>query len=260
MTAATQAMRQTTFNGVQLCDEPIEQIICWVTSFAGPGFAYVVTPNIDHFQRLEMPGEAAFKQAYGHADLTICDSRIVKKLSLLERQPINNVVPGSDLTMQLLAGAWARAAKILVVGPEQKDIDIVKRKFALANVRSICPAMGFIQREDEVAKCVAAVLSASADLILLAVGSPQQEILASRIKTAGQGIKDTRAMILCVGASWDFLSGKALRAPRFMQVLHLEWLHRACNQPSRLIPRYWRNLLWLLTYVRRALAAQKAKG
>ena len=242
----------TLFDGVELCDEPIEKIISIVVGFTGPGFVYVVTPNVDHFYRLNIPGNDAFKLAYANADLRVCDSRIVKKLSVLERKPIINVVPGSDLTLCLLTSAWARTAKILVVGPERGDVEFVKQKLSLSNVISYSPPMGFIASEIEIAKCVDAVVDSSAGLVLLAVGSPQQEILASRIKMAALEEKEKGSIVLCVGASWDFLSGKAVRAPRFMQVLHLEWLHRACTNPKRLIPRYWSNFVWLLSYICRA--------
>ena len=237
------------FDGVELCDEPIEKIISVIVGFSGPGFAYVVTPNVDHFYRLNIPGNDDFKLAYANADLRVCDSRVVKKLSVLERKPIINVVPGSDLTLRLLTSAWARAAKILVVGPEREDVEFVKQKLSLNNVIFYSPPMGFIAREIEIAKCVDAVVGAAAELVLLAVGSPQQEILASRIKAVALENEEKGSIILCVGASWDFLSGKAVRAPRIMQVLHLEWLHRACSNPKRLIPRYWSNFLWLLSYI-----------
>jgi N-acetylglucosaminyldiphosphoundecaprenol N-acetyl-beta-D-mannosaminyltransferase len=247
-----EGVNYTLFDGVELCDEPIEKIISIVVGFSGPGFAYVVTPNVDHFYRLNVLGNDAFKLAYANADLRICDSRIVKKISVLERKPIINVVPGSDLTLRLLTSTWARTAKILVVGPEREDVELVKGKFSLSNIISYSPPMGFICSEIEVAKCVDAVVGSSAELVLLAVGSPQQEILANRIKAAALEDKETGSIVLCVGASWDFLSGKAARAPRIMQVLHLEWLHRACSNPKRLIPRYWSNFVWLLSYVFRS--------
>jgi len=43
---------------------------------------------------------------------------------------------------------------------------------------------------------------------------------------------------LCVGASLAFLTGQLRRAPRAMQVLHLEWLFRLLSEPRRLWRRY----------------------
>lgn len=256
----TIGINYTIFNGVKLCDESIEKVISIVEGFSGSGFAYVVTPNVDHFYRLDMPGDDAYKQAYANADLRVCDSRIVRKLSALEKDSIVNVVPGSDLTSQLLTSDWAKTAKILVVGPECEDVDFVRQNFSLSNVASYSPPMGFIRSETEVAKCVDAVVGSSADLVLLAVGSPQQEILAYQIKMTALGGQQKGSIILCVGASWDFLSGKAVRAPRFMQVLHLEWLHRACSNPRRLIPRYWSNFVWVLSYIYKRVASTRVRG
>jgi hypothetical protein len=43
---------------------------------------------------------------------------------------------------------------------------------------------------------------------------------------------------LCVGASLDFLGGKARRAPLWMQRARLEWLHRLLREPRRMWHRY----------------------
>ena len=248
------------FNDLKLCDESIDKVISRVVGFSGPGFAYVVTPNIDHFSRLDVPPNDIFRIAYSNADLRICDSRIVKLLSIFESVRIKNVVPGSDLTEKILVSSWARSVKILIVGPERDDVDFIARKYLLNNVDSYTPPMGFIRSEIEDAKCVDEIVRSSADLELLAVGSPQQEILAYRAKVAGGGLEGRSGMLLCVGASLDFLSGKAARAPRLMQVLHLEWLHRACSNPRRLIPRYWSNFVWIVSYVYKRLIFKIFKG
>ena len=45
-------------------------------------------------------------------------------------------------------------------------------------------------------------------------------------------------MGLCVGASLDFLGGKARRAPVWVQRARLEWLHRLVQEPGRMWRRY----------------------
>ena len=70
--------------------------------------------------------------------------------------------------------------------------------------------------------------------MLLAVGSPQQEVLAGRIAAAG----GATGCALCIGASLDFIAGRQRRAPRVVQRLGLEWAHRLASQPGRLWRRY----------------------
>ncbi len=40
------------------------------------------------------------------------------------------------------------------------------------------------------------------------------------------------------GGCFNFLSGTYKRAPRWMQKIGLEWLHRLCQEPKRLFWRY----------------------
>ena len=46
------------------------------------------------------------------------------------------------------------------------------------------------------------------------------------------------AVLLGVGAAFDFLAGSTTRAPRWMQRCGLEWLHRLMQEPRRLAGRY----------------------
>jgi hypothetical protein len=43
---------------------------------------------------------------------------------------------------------------------------------------------------------------------------------------------------LGVGISFSFLAGHVRRAPRWMQKIGMEWIHRLCQEPSRLWKRY----------------------
>lgn len=78
------------------------------------------------------------------------------------------------------------------------------------------------------------VLSHPARFIFLAVGSPQQEVLAATIAATGRA----SGTGLCIGASLEFLAGAARRAPPWMQRSGLEWLYRLSHDPRRLARRY----------------------
>ena len=47
-----------------------------------------------------------------------------------------------------------------------------------------------------------------------------------------------RALMLGVGAAFDFMAGTKPRAPVWMQKVGLEWLHRMLSEPGRLSRRY----------------------
>ena len=47
------------------------------------------------------------------------------------------------------------------------------------------------------------------------------------------------AVMVGVGAAFDYHAGTIKRAPLWMQDAGLEWLHRLCSEPRRLWRRYF---------------------
>jgi beta-1,4-glucosyltransferase len=83
------------------------------------------------------------------------------------------------------------------------------------------------------ADLTAMINTSGAEVILVALGDPMQE----------EWIRDNMhasnaTLFVCVGALFDFLSGKAVRAPRWVQRLHMEWFYRLLQEPKRLAQRY----------------------
>jgi len=72
------------------------------------------------------------------------------------------------------------------------------------------------------------------DLILLGMGMPKQEKVASQIRAAA----GSPVLIVCGGAIIDFLGNRVTRAPFWMRRLGLEWLYRLVLEPKRLFGRY----------------------
>lgn len=66
------------------------------------------------------------------------------------------------------------------------------------------------------------------DIMFIALGSPKQEILISRIMDV-----HPYCLYMGVGGSFDVFSGKSRRAPEWMQIIGLEWLFRFAQDPTR---------------------------
>jgi N-acetylglucosaminyldiphosphoundecaprenol N-acetyl-beta-D-mannosaminyltransferase len=86
--------------------------------------------------------------------------------------------------------------------------------------------------EDEDSAIVAAINASGAATVWVSLGCPKQEIWMA----AHQG--SVRAVMLGVGAAFDFHAGTVRQAPRWMRDSGLEWLHRLCTEPRRLWRRY----------------------
>jgi exopolysaccharide biosynthesis WecB/TagA/CpsF family protein len=195
-------------------------------------FKYVVTPNVLHMVRLmEEPG--AMQPLFDGAWRVFCDSRVLSRMAWFTglRLP---VITGSDLTSRLIARAAERRLTVAIVGPTGEDCAALEARYPGLNVVFHTPPMGFIRSEREVQNCIEFIVASQAPLAFLAVGMPQQEMLARRIADEPQA----RGVGLCIGASIDFLTGKQRRAPVWVQTAGLEWLYRLLSNPRRLAARY----------------------
>lgn len=195
-------------------------------------FTYVVTPNVDHIVRLQTRRSDLWP-AYRAAWLRLCDSRILVLLASLANVALT-AVPGSDLTAELLEHVVQPDDRITIIGGDSASIETLRQHFGLANVIHHNPPMGFIRDPEALEYAANVVIDSQARFVFLAVGSPQQEVLAHYVARTGRAT----GLGLCVGASLQFLSGEQHRAPRWLQQLALEWLYRLGSDPKRLWRRY----------------------
>lgn len=244
------------FSNVPISDGSLEYWVEYVSDCKNQFPSIIVTPNVDHFNRLDY--DEGFRVLYSKSDFIICDSRIIQKVSFcLEDNPIRHVVPGSDLTSRVLSNLTGSERKVFIVGSSDEHVREIKFKYNLCALESFSPSMGFIKNDQEVESIISSIVSFDPEIVFIAVGSPQQEIMAVKLKDRYLELGLTGTPIfLCVGASIDFIVGKVKRAPIFIQKAHLEWLHRACSEPRRLVPRYYKNFIWLSKYALRKLKSK----
>jgi N-acetylglucosaminyldiphosphoundecaprenol N-acetyl-beta-D-mannosaminyltransferase len=198
---------------------------------ASQPFAFVVTPNVDHLVRLGQ--DRILATLYAQAWMTVCDSRVLELLAFLSGERVQ-VAPGSDLTAALFDYAIDRDEPVVVIGGDEAVIEGVRARYRLTDVRWHQPPMGLRSNPEAIAECAAFVAANPSRFVFLCVGSPQQEMIAAACLERG----DCTGLGMCVGASLDFLSGKARRAPLWMQRTRLEWLHRLAEEPQRMWRRY----------------------
>jgi exopolysaccharide biosynthesis WecB/TagA/CpsF family protein len=201
-------------------------------------FSYVVTPNVDHVVRLQNLSFANERdqevlRAYRLATFCVCDSRVLARLARLAGVRLT-VVPGSDLTALMFERVVEEGDKIAVVGGDPSMVEILQREFPSLRFSQHIPPMGLRNNDAAMQEAAAFVIDAKARFTFLAIGSPQQELLARRIA----GLPGAGGHALCIGAAVEFVSGKQRRAPVLLQKLSLEWAYRLYQEPARLWRRY----------------------
>jgi N-acetylglucosaminyldiphosphoundecaprenol N-acetyl-beta-D-mannosaminyltransferase len=88
----------------------------------------------------------------------------------------------------------------------------------------------------EDAELVQRINTARPDIVWVGLGTPKQERWMAEHRAALDA-----AVLIGVGAAFDFHAGLKRQAPRWMQRSGLEWLFRLLAEPRRLWRRYLRN-------------------
>ena len=111
------------------------------------------------------------------------------------------------------------------------------------------PPFGDMTREEDAA-CVDAINNSAAHVLWVGLGAPRQE------RWMAEHADRINAVMVGVGAAFDFLSGSKPQAPRWMMSLGLEWLYRLGTEPRRLWRRYLIHNPRFLWHVCRGSASQ----
>ena len=201
--------------------------------FGSDHFAYVVTPNVDHLIRF--CDDESFRTLYAEAGFILNDSRLLSRVVSVSKGIQLRVCTGSDLTERLLSQVVNRDDRIVLIGSTPAQATQISQRFGLRQLKHYEPPMGFIKDPEAVEACLRFVESQSPfRFCFLAVGSPQQEVLANKLGSRGLA----RGLTLCIGASINFLTNVERRAPVWVRNASLEWAFRLIQHPRHLAKRY----------------------
>ncbi len=194
-------------------------------------FAYLVTPNADHFVRLgRLPGLLPLYESAGWRCL---DLRAVAHAGRWLGLPVPEVATGADILAAILDRHLRPGDRLAVIGLQPDGVAVLRRRLAFVEIAHHEPPPHLAQDARGFAAAVAFALAHPARFTLLAVGSPVQERLAFAIKAAG-----APGIGLCIGAALDFWTRQRRRAPPWLRRLGLEWMFRLSREPWRLARRY----------------------
>ncbi len=165
-------------------------------------------------------------------------------------------VYGPDFTHLLLAEAQRNRIPVGFLGStplvHSKLLAAVCREWPDLQIAytSAPPFRPLTAAEDE--SQVHAINSSGARLLFVGLGCPKQELWMAAHKGR------VNAVMLGVGAAFDFLSGEKPQAPRWMMASGFEWLFRLVTEPRRLWKRYLKyNPLFVVLFVLQLLTPGK---
>jgi N-acetylglucosaminyldiphosphoundecaprenol N-acetyl-beta-D-mannosaminyltransferase len=193
-------------------------------------FAYVVTPNADHIERLQrLPSLGV---VYQNAMLCLLDSQLIGNCAHYLGMAPPNVVASADLTQALVARL--DGMRVAVIGMQPNAFAALTARYPQIEFLHHNPPMGLLNDTPALHAACDFARSSRADFTFITLGSPVQELLAHAISTQG----GASGIGLCIGSGLAFCAGTERRAPLWMRRRGLEWPHRLIRDPFRLAGCY----------------------
>lgn len=180
--------------------------------------------------------DADFGRVVAEADMATPDGApvawLLRKLGFAGQQRIN----GPDLMWHYCEQASKGDESIFLYGGSDETLAILQPKLlaafpGLKIAGAISPPFRALTVTEQAAD-IESINASGAGTVWVSLGCPKQEkwMAAQRGKI--------NAVMIGVGAAFDYHAGTIQRAPLWMQRYGLEWFHRLCSEPGRLWKRY----------------------
>lgn len=251
--AATSARRVF---GLNFCAHTREELLAEILAPpTAPGLKLVATVNVDHVVTLRT--NPRFREAYRFAWRVTADGAPVYLYARSVGVTLPGRITGSDLFADLVTRWDPRKHRLFMLVSSEKVASkmtsiMAKRGFDETSLVIEVPPFGFELDAAFSDGLANRIRSASASHIVMAIGAPKSEIWAFDHRDA---LGD--AIILCVGASVEFVTGMKTRSPLVMRTIGLEWFWRFATEPRRLFHRYF---IRSFGFILAVLTDQKCSG
>ncbi len=208
---------------------------------------YAITANANYAMLCgESPRLTDFTK---RCPLVLCDGMPVLWRSRLSQKPLPERVAGADLIYALAERGARRGHRIFLMGGAdgvaQAAADRLQELYPRLIIAGVeCPPFRQASVAEHEELCQR-IRDAKPDILLVALGQPKGEFwIEENYQDLGVPLS------IQLGASFDFIVGKAKRAPEWIQRIGMEWLFRTVSDPRRLLPRYAKNAWFLFQAIR----------
>lgn len=183
---------------------------------------------------VSLRSDPSLRAVVAGSELVTADGQAVVWASRLLRDPLPERVAGIDLMNELFGLAEKEGYRVYLLGATEDTLarageHLVERFPRLEIVGS---HHGYFADAESPELCEKITMTRS-DILFVAMSSPRKELwLAEYGRELGVPV------IMGVGGALDVTAGDVRRAPRWLQVLGLEWAYRFLQEPRRLWRRY----------------------
>lgn len=175
-----------------------------------------------------------YRLALKTSDMIFPDGAGVNLAARTERRRLTANLNGTDMFDPLCEGMAKSGLSLFLLGGREGVAEAAanRAKAAHPGLKIAGYESGYFAPNAEAA-VIEAINVSGADVVMVAMGVPDQEIWLARIAPRLKA-----SVTLGVGGLLDFVSGRIPRAPSWMRKRGLEWLYRLSREPRRLWQRY----------------------
>lgn len=215
---------------------------------------YVCVATVNNV--MEAHDSADFQRVMNQADLVTPDGMpLVWGLRLLGLSDAERVY-GPDLTPAVLSMAVANGLPVGFYGGSPATLERLRSEMAMRFPQlriAYCfspPYRPLMPEEDR--DIVRQINCSGAKILFIGLNSPKQDYWMAAHRGRVQ------AVMIGVGAAFDFLAGTKRQAPRWMMRIGMEWVFRLLMEPRRLWKRYLKhNPRFVLLFVLQLLGLRE---
>lgn len=212
-----------------------------------PRLHQIATANPEFVMKAQQ--DADFMQVLDSAELNVPDGIGLLLAARWQRQPLTERIAGAELVYHLAEQCAKNRWSLFLLGAAEGVADeaakILTQKYSGLNIAGTYAGSPAQAENDAI---VARINQAQADVLYVAYGAPNQDIWIARNRDTLTSVR----VAIGVGGALDFITGKSIRAPQWVQKLGLEWLHRLIKEPWR-----WRRMLALPLFGLRVIFGRK---
>lgn len=181
--------------------------------------------------------EPAFGDMLNRFDVVTIDGQGIRvALRLVNGVTHTDRVTARELMEVICARAAREGIGVYLYGDEPGTVARLRQRllarFPGLRVVGCEPSLFRPLTDAEDAALVARITASGAAFVFVGLGCPRQERFVYEHR------QRIPAVQLCVGSAFKFLAGERAIAPRWMQRIGFEWLHRLMQDPGRLWQRY----------------------
>lgn len=196
---------------------------------------------------------AALKRILYKTDLNVADGVGLSIAALLQGKNIGHRVTGVDITEFLLARANELDLNVCIVVREDGLSSWSEIEEKIGQVYPRLRMIGTDVHVEAKAQNLPMSFFEGAHIVLCNFGSPYQEIFLAGLESS------TLRVVVGVGGTFDYLTGKVKRAPWWARSIGCEWVFRLLRQPSR-FGRIVNAVVWFpLMVLQEKIGLQKPK-